>query len=263
MKKVCMALALASGLIVPSISRAQYADAVISYAPGTGFAAGFTNSSAALGAPALGSSVTPFAPPFSKSQIVSIGAGGEITLQLSDPIVNNPNDPYGIGFILFANQFFVENGSSEVSSLYDHAANILVQVSANGSTWDTLNPSLAPQPGTLYPTAGNGNPLIPVNPSLTLANFEGQNLAGIESLYAGSAGGTGYDLAWATNASGASANLSSADYVRIEVETGVLDLDAVSVMASAPDAMSTSWTLMAVGAGLFLVCARQKKGAAL
>jgi len=249
MKKICLALALAGGIVVPQISHAQYADAVISYTSGTGFAAGFTNASAALGAPASGSSITPFAPSSSKSQLVSIGAGGEITLQFNTPIVNDPNDPYGIGFVLFANQFFVSSGG-EVSSLFDHAASVVVQVSADDSTWYTLDSSLAPQPGTLYPTYGGGNPLVPVNPALTLADFEGQTLAGVESLYGGSAGGTGYDLAWATNSSGASADLASADYVRIEVNTGVLDLDAVSVMA-APDAMSTSWALAAIGAGLF------------
>ena len=71
---------------------------------------GFINNpNAALGAPASGNAVTPFAPPYSTSQLVCIGAGGEITLQMSSPIVNNPADPYGINFILFANQFFVES----------------------------------------------------------------------------------------------------------------------------------------------------------
>jgi hypothetical protein len=259
MKKVSLALALAGGFIVPQISRAQFADAVVSYNSGAGFAAGYTNAGAALGAPASGNSITPFAPPFSKTQIVSIGAGGEITLQMSTPILNNPSAPYGVNFILFANQFFIENSSDEVSGLSDHADSILVQVSPDDSTWYTLNQSLAPQPGTLFPTAGNGNPLIPVNSALTLANFEGQNLAGIESLYDGSAGGTGYDLDWATNSLGDNADLASADYVRIEVQTGVLDLDAASVTQAAPDAMSTSLALMLVGAGLFWLYRRNDK----
>lgn len=251
MKKVRLALALA-GIIVSSHNlHAQYADAVMSYNSGAGFATGFTNASAALGAPALGASVTPFAPPFSKSQIVSVGAGGEITLQMSTPIVNNPDDPYGVNFILFANQFFVEGSGGKASGLFDHAASIEVQVSQDDSTWYTLNPALAPQPGTLYPTAGNGNPLLPVNPALTLSDFEGQNLAGIESLYDGSAGGTGYDLSWAETGGGASVDLSSADYVRIEVQSGVLDLDAASVVQAVPDRMMTAFALAGLGAGLF------------
>jgi hypothetical protein len=185
--------------------------------------------SAALGAPALGGSVTPFAPPYSKSQLVSIGAGGQITLQMSSPIVNDPSDPYGINFIFFANEFFV-NSSSGVSGLYFHSASLLVQVSADAATWFTLNPVLAPPAGQLFPTDGSGNPQIAVNPSLTAASFTGLNLAGIESLYAGSAGGTGYQLAWAQDANSNSVNLASADYVRIEVQSGVLDLDAIAAV---------------------------------
>ena len=95
MKKVqLLLLALAGGIIVPQISHAQYASAVVSYNPGTGANASFTNNpNAALGSPALGSGVTPFAPPFSNTQIVGIGAGGQITLQMSTPIANNAADP--------------------------------------------------------------------------------------------------------------------------------------------------------------------------
>ena len=238
-------LAVASLSVLSALSvRAQYASNVLDYNPGTGFAAGFTNASAALGAPALGAAVTPFAPPFAKSQIVSIGTGGEITLQMASPIWNNPSDPYGINFILFANEFFV-NSSSGVSGLFDHSASILIQVSADDSTWFTLNPSLAPQAGELFPTYGGGNPQIAVNPSLTLADFTGQNLTGIESLYAGSAGGTGYDLAWALDANGDSVNLTSADYVRIEVQSGVLDLDGISAVPE-----PATWTLILTGTAL-------------
>lgn len=253
MKKVCLALALAGGVIVPLISHAQYANAVISYNSGTGFAAGYTNANAALGAPASGGSVTPFAPPFSKSQLVSIGAGGEITLQLDTPILNDPSDPYGINFILFANQFFVKSSSGTVNGLFYHTASTLVQVSPDDSTWFTLNPSLVSPVGELFPTDGSGNPQIPVNPSLTLVDFNGQNLAGIESLYNGSAGGTGYDLAWAEDANGNNVNLASADYIRIEVQSGVVDLDGVSVVPE-----PTTWALISVGACLFWLCRQTK-----
>lgn len=253
MKKICLALALAGGVLVPLFSHAQFADAVISYNSGTGFAAGYTNPSAALGAPASGGSVTPFAPPFSKIQLVSIGAGGEITLQLDTPILNDPSAPYGINFILFANEFFVQSGGT-VNGLFYHLASALVQVSPDDSTWFTLNPALAPQPGQLFPTDGSGNPQVPVNPSLTLADFNGQNLAGIRSLYHGSAGGAGYDLAWAQDAHGNSVNLASADYIRIEVQSGVVDLDAVSVVPE-----PAAWELIAAGAAL-LWRRRQARG---
>jgi hypothetical protein len=246
-------LALASLFVVSIVSaRAQFASSVIDYNPGTGFAAGYTNASAVLGTPVWGAAVTPFAAPYAKSQLVSIGAGGDITLQMSTPITDNPADPYGINFILFANQFFI-NSSSGVSGLYDHAASILVQVSPNDSTWYTLNPSVAPQPGALYPTYGSGNPLLPVNPSLTLANFMGQNPAGVESLYAGSAGGTGYDLSWAEDANSNSVDVASADYVRIEVQSGVLDLNAI---AAVPE--PAVWSFIFMGPALFWLLRRAK-----
>src|SRR6185369_8924378 len=112
MKILPMTPALAGLLFVSLNACAQFASAVVSYDHGTGFAANFTNASAALGAPTSGSSVTPFAPPFSTSQIVSIGAGGSLTLQLSTPIVNNPANPFGIDLLIFGNSFFVvTNGS--------------------------------------------------------------------------------------------------------------------------------------------------------
>ena len=254
MKSRLLAVASLSVLSVLS-ARAQFATSVVDYNSGTGFAAGFTNATAALGAPASGASITPFAPPFSKSQIVSIGAGGDITLQMSTPIVNDPLDPYGIDFNIFANEFFV-NSSSGVSGLFFHSASLLVQVSQDDSTWYTLNPVLAPQAGELFPTSGSGNPLVPVNPSLTTADFTGKNLAGILALYGGSAGGTGYDLAWALDGGGNSVNLTSADYVRIEVQAGVLDLDALSIVSPVPE--PATWTLILTGTALAAFRLRKK-----
>src|SRR5689334_16334139 len=146
MKKICLLLALAGCLASPPNSPAQFAGSVVSYDPGTGFAAGFTNASAAVGAPASGGSVTPFAPPFSKSQIVSIGAGGEITLQLASPWTHDSAHAYGLDLNIFANEFFTSS-SGNVGGLFFHAASTLVQVSQDGNSWFTLNPSLAPQPG--------------------------------------------------------------------------------------------------------------------
>ncbi len=246
MKKFRLPLALAGCLALSLNARAQFAGSVLSYDPGTGFAAGFTNATAALGAPTSGASVTPFAPPFSKSQIVSIGAGGEITLQLTSPWTHDSAHAYGLDLNIFANQFFVSNGGN-VSGLFFHAASALVQVSQDGSSWFTLNPALAPQPGALFPTDGNGNPTIPVDPSLTLASFTGQNLAGVRTLYNGSAGGTGYSFAWAQDANGSSVVLPEVDYVRLEVNSGVVDLDGI---ATVPEPVP--WALLLCGALFFI-----------
>src|SRR5438105_579724 len=148
MKKLPLMLALAS-LFVSSVSRAQFAGTVISYDHGTGFAANYTNSNAALGAPASGSGVTPFAPPFSTSQLVSIGAGGSLTLQLSTPVVNDPANPFGIDLLIFGNSFFVvTNGSGSSArtsgAIFTSSGSTRVEVSEDGLTWFTLDPSRAP-----------------------------------------------------------------------------------------------------------------------
>src|SRR5262245_21619523 len=107
MKRNALALALAGIVILPANSFAQFATSVIAYERGTGFAANFTNANAALGAPTSGSSVTPYAPPFSTSQIVSVGAGGFLTLQLGMPITDDASNPFGVDFLLFGNSFLI------------------------------------------------------------------------------------------------------------------------------------------------------------
>jgi hypothetical protein len=235
MKKLLSVLSMAGLSLIRLNSQAQFASGIIAYNPGTGFSPNFTNSTAALGAPALGSGITPFAPPFSTSQIVSIGAGGSLTLQFSTPIMNNPQDPYGIDMMIFGNSFFVVtsgSGSSAITSgaIFTSTVSTRLEVSADGSTWFTLDPGLAPNVGTLFPTDGTGDPFVPVNPALTSADFNGANLSGIRSLYGGSAGGAGFDLSWARDGNGNSVDLQSASFLRIDVLSGRTQIDAVSVV---------------------------------
>lgn len=241
------ALVLAGWFAVSMTARAQFADSVLSYDPGTGFAAGFTNTSSALGAPTLGSGVTPFAPPFSRSQLLSIGAGGEVTLQMDTPILNDPTAPFGLNFIIFANSFFVQNGGSGQAAttsgaLFYHSASTLIQASPDDVNWYTLNTALAPQPGQWFPTYGAGSPQLPLAPALANMNFAGMTLGQIESLYGGSAGGTGFSLSWAQDSGGHNVDLVSSDYVRIDVLSGVLDMDAISAVPE-PE----TWALILAG----------------
>src|SRR5689334_13959730 len=143
-KKWFVPLALGA-VLIGSSARAQFASSVVSYNTGTGFAANFTNSSAALGAPASSGSTTPFAPPFSNTQIVSIGAGGSLTLQLNAPIVNDPANPYGIDFLVFGNSFFVASGGSGASTttsgaIFTSSISTRLEVSVDNVNWYTLNP---------------------------------------------------------------------------------------------------------------------------
>jgi hypothetical protein len=270
-KNQLFVLALAGALFVPTVTRAQFAGSVVSYNPGTGYAAGYTDPTTALGAPSqvtpgeYGGPVDPFDPPYLTSQIVSIGAGGSLTLQLDTPILNSASNPFGIDFIVFGNTGFVITNDTDEDYNYigtpatdgslfgNNTGSTLVKVSADGVNWFTLNPALAPTVDGLFPTDGGGNPLLPVNPSLTGDDFGGQTLAGIQSLYAGSAGGSGFDLAWAQDTNGDSVDLPSADYVQIDVVSGHSEIDAISVVPE-----PTTFALAITGAGLFLLRRRVK-----
>src|SRR6185369_3763047 len=250
MKILPMTPALAGLLFVSLNACAQFASAVVSYDHGTGFAANFTNANAALGAPGAGSSVTPFAPPFSTSQLVSIGAGGSLTLQFSNPIANDAGHPFGIDFLIFGNSFFVVtngSGASAITSgaLFTSSLSTRVEVSLDASTWFTLDPALAPTVGTFYPTDGTGKPQLAVNPALNSSDFAGLNLSGIRGLYNGSAGGGGFDLSWARDGDGNPVDLASVDYVRIDVLSGRTQIDAV-----APVPEPAGWALSLLVAAL-------------
>jgi hypothetical protein len=216
---------------------AQFATSVVDYNPGTGFAAGFTNPAAALGAPSSSASVTPFAPPFSKSQIVSIGTNGWLTLEFNPPIINDPSNPFGLDFLVFGNSFFgITNGNFSGGGITSGAiggnntGSTMVEVSADGVNWYTLNPALAPTFDGLFPTDGRGNPRLPVNPALTTNDFGGLGLSGIRALYNGSAGGTGFDVSWAQDTNGYAVDLPIVRYVRLDVLSNKSEVDAVSAV---------------------------------
>jgi hypothetical protein len=234
-------LASASLFVLSLISvRAQFASSVMDYNSGTGFAAGYTNTAAALGAPASGGSVTPFSPPYAKSQLVSIGTNGWLTLRFDRPIINDPSNPFGLDFLIFGNSFFtITNGDYSGGGITDgtiggnNPGATRVEVSADGAQWFTLNPTLAPTADNLFPADGLGDPGLPVNPALTGSSFAGLGLPGIRALYNGSAGGTGYDLAWAQDTNSNFVNLPIVRFVRVDVLSGKSEIDAVAAVRGA------------------------------
>jgi hypothetical protein len=260
MKKVRLTLALAGLFVIPTITRAQFASSVYDYTEGSGVASGYNDPTAALGAPSqitpgvYGGPVDPFGAPYLSDQIVGVGTGGSLTLQFDTPIQNNPNNPFGLDFIIFGHAGFIEDfstGTAVDGSLYTGGtSDVRVSVSADGSTFYTLNPSLTPQVDGLFPTDGSGNPFLPVNPALTAADFASQDLTGIRALYNGSAGGAGFSLAWAIDSNGQSVSLSSVAYVRLEVlnDGTPAYIDAISVVPE-----PATWALAIAGAGLFLL----------
>ncbi|HTA31399.1 MAG TPA: hypothetical protein VK731_12985, partial [Candidatus Cybelea sp.] len=204
--KLLFTLALASLALVTASSASPYAAAVVNYNPGTSYVAGYTNTNTVLGQPSTadsqGDAVDPFDPAYETNQILSIGAGGWVTIEFDRPVVHHPSG--NRDFIIFGNSFFDVTNFSTTNSpwvtdgdVINDAGQTQVSVSRDGVTFYTLNPALAPTADYLYPTDGSGDFRLPVNPGLTPTNFAGLTLAEIRLFYNGSAGGAGYDIAWA------------------------------------------------------------------
>jgi hypothetical protein len=253
---------------------AQFASQVIGFNPGTGFATefgtglGYTNTSAVLGQP---SSSSPFGPvdPFNsqsaRAELLSIGTGGSLTVKLGQPAVNSAQNPFGLDFIIFGNTgFVITNGDYSGGGITDGSiygqnnGSTRVSVSADGATFYVLDLTLAPKVDGYYPADGQGDFRKPVDPLLTPFSFSGLGLAGIRSLYDGSAGGTAFDLAWARDGANQPVILNSAEYIRIEVLSGKSEIDGLSAVNPITPVPEPS-VLALGGLGLAALVLRQRK----
>ena len=241
MFRIAIAIFVALGLIALPTSASDFANNVLSYVAGSNPANGFTNPLVALGPPERFTgegispgAVTPFHPCFRTNEIVSIGAGGQLTLGFEPPLRDQANNPFGIDFIVFGNSFFTDAAypSGVVGALAADGGTI--QVSADGITWisipnvfaDGLCPTMGWVDGGAYATT-NGviatDPNTPVDPTWTAASLSGKTYDELVDIYDGSAGGAGVDLA--------SVGLTQAIAVRIIVPTGIhpnVEIDAVA-----------------------------------
>ena len=272
-KSIRPSLALAGIFAIVSLHAAEYADSVVAYSPGTltGSAGSFTNASVALGEPSrvtpglFGGPVDPFNSPYLASQLLSVGAGGSLTVQFNSPIQNDPSHRFGIDFLIFGNAgFVITNGDFSGGGITDgslfgfNTGAALVSVSADGQNYFTLNPALAPIVDAMFPTDGSGNFHQPVDPKLHAADFGGKDLGGIHALYGGSGGGAGFDLAWAQDGSGQPVTMDNIQFARVDVLNGRLEIDgfAAAGVAAVPEPSTLSLALL--GAAGLLVARRRK-----
>ncbi len=233
-------LALAG--FVATSNAADFAVSVVNYDPGQGYASRFTNTATVLGEPSrvnpFGDFTDPFDPAYGTDQILSIGAGGSLTVKFSTPVLNHPKNRFGIDFIVFGNSGFIITNDFDLNtfewigtpatdgSLFANNDGITrVSVSRDGVTFYILNPALSPTVDNLFPTDGSGDFHTPVDPTLTQADFAGLTVEQIRALYYGSAGGAGYDISWAQDADGKPMKLSEISYVRVEVVSGKSEVD--------------------------------------
>jgi hypothetical protein len=148
--------------------------------------------------------------------ITTINSGAYITVRFDHPVMNDPDNPYGIDLLVFGNSMFSGTGgfvSDDTDMDTYMLANpascfsepVTVAVSQDGSTWHEF--SGGPFADSMFPTQAyewdsdthswTDNEMDftrPVDPSITLSDFDGISAAAAIALYDGSGGGTGYDL---------------------------------------------------------------------
>ena len=229
----------------------DFADAVVSYDHGVGYATRFTNIESVLGEPSrinpFGEPTDPFDPPYGTNQILSIGEGGSLTVRFHTPILNHPNNLFGLDFIILGNSGFIITNDFDFTtmnwvgtpatdgSLFGYnSGSTRVPVSRDGQTFYELDPTRAPTVDLLFPTEGSGDFSRPVDPTLTQADFAGLTLDQIRALYNGSAGGAAYDISGATDARGNPVFLPEINFVRVEVISGKSEIDGFAAVARQP-----------------------------
>lgn len=177
-----------------------------------------------------GSTINPAYPAWSGGRLLSLvgdddeGTPGFVTIKFDHDVLDDPNNPFGIDFLVFGNAFGVRDSDENIQLTTDPLTvsftgkgsyeNALVEVSQDGETWYSYEKgpyadSFMPTLGYLYDPAApdtglfNGNlywgraarATRPVNPACSFSSFSGLNLAQVCQRYDGSAGGTGFDLA--------------------------------------------------------------------
>jgi len=240
-----VALALAGS--IPAAQSATFADRVVSYVPGADPVPGYTNATTALGEPArvnpFGDAVTPFNPPYSSDDLVSLGAGGSLTLRFDTPLLNHPRNEFGVDFIIYGNAGFIVTNdldwetfewigtpATDGSLFGANFGETRVSVSRDGVNFYVLDPALAPTVDQVAPSDSYGDTHTPAMPGLTPDDFAGLTGEEIALVYAGSAGGAGYDISWARDSQGRPVRLQQVRFVRIEVLSGRSEVDAVAAV---------------------------------
>ncbi|NLX12530.1 MAG: hypothetical protein GXY44_02610 [Phycisphaerales bacterium] len=219
------------------------------------------------GSPEEPITVAPVYPAFRVWELVSIGEGGHLILKFDRAVTNDPRNPCGIDFIVYGNTFQMIDGSSywqngDPNQCVIGTSNVWAEPGtvSVAQTYDPEHPELTtwymftdgPNADMFAPTLGriydpdapselphNGwwgaptNPLIPFNPALSPASFQGHSLAYYTRKYGYSAGGTGFDLD--------DVGIEWFQYIRIQnpTDSGMTpEIDAVAIVdpeAAAPD----------------------------
>jgi hypothetical protein len=261
--KSCVMVAVVGLGSASAIAADPWAAHVVSYVEGAGVGAGFNNPASALGEPTrftgvgvFPGAVTPFNPAYMAGEIVSIGAGGSLTLRFDAPVADDPANPFGIDLLIFGNAGYIDtNFPTGTAGPLFSAGGGLVEVSADGLAWQPVVGAVA---DGAFPTLGYSDLTDPfaLNPGTILSDFTkpvdpafnptGLAFGAIVAGYSGSGGGSGIDLS--------TTGLASILYVRISnTGTGTVEIDAVSDVIPSPSSVA----LLGI-AGLFAARRRSR-----
>jgi hypothetical protein len=240
MFRACPVRGFVSLLLLGVVSRSAlggFASAVVNYVPGD-VPASLQNATSALGSPAADTTfgvLTPFNAAFDSSQIMGIGPGGSLVLQLATPAATGAGRTLGVHAAVGLIDNDYPNGSAgAVAAAYTNPRLASVFVSDDNARWFSLGhltfalptnyysqgvttPGYQPEPGT--EVAEFSKPFV-----ATLPDFNGMNWPSILALLDNSAGGTWLDLT--------SVAFATVNYVRFDVtEPGErMIIDAVVVV---------------------------------
>ena len=226
-----------------SSANAQHATVVVEHVPGEGVGPGYGNPQTTLGPPTrmsglpgiTDSAVTPFQPAYMTSELLTIGRGGRLVVAFEEPILDDPDNPFGVDLLIFGNAFFTNLGGQLActGALYDEGGRI--EVSADGIDFIELPgrsadggfPTLGYRDIDAFATIAGTAPTDftrPVDPALMDLLLE-SSVCWDELLvaYDGSGGGTPIDLA--------TVGLAQATHLRITVDADAGSLPEIDGFA--------------------------------
>ncbi|MEM6313069.1 MAG: PEP-CTERM sorting domain-containing protein [Planctomycetota bacterium] len=183
--------------------------------------------------------------------ITTFNAGQSLTVRMGRPAEDDPLNPFGIDLNVFGNAFFTGSGGlvNDQTNLNTFNLNggifaegVQVSVSPDNVNWYTYDSGptgdgLAPTNAYVWDRDAAAwtdellDPTVPIDPSLTAADFAGTAADALD-LYAGSAGGAGFDLAVS--------GFASIEFVRFDGVSGFAggEIDAVADVRPIPEPAS-------------------------
>ena len=267
-KKLLWSATLLSSLAITSFAQADpWADSVVSYVPGTGIGNDFVtgnpydDANVALGEPTrytsdamnYGGATTPFQSAFRDDEIVAVGRGGSLTVAFVEPVVDDPNNPFGIDLLIFGNAFYSLDFNTFTATGVVADDGGKVEVSADGVNFFEIVGASADGD---FPTLGYSDLTdeFPANVGSVASDFTkpvnpafdstGLNILQIIAAYGGSGGGTGIDIS--------PTGLSQISFVRISTAldaTLVPEIDGFADVRAIPEPTTLALVGLALVAG--------------